>query len=129
MEPRDKTILIVEDEADLREALSTALAYEGYRVVQAKDGAEGVEKAIAERPNLMLLDIVMPEKDGLEVLKELKEKEEVKDTKIIVMTVLDDLEKIAEVVESGGDEYIVKTDITLEGIIQKVRSSLEEQEK
>ena len=67
----------------------------------------------------------MPKKDGLQVLKDLKGKEEVEETKIIVMTVLDDLEKIAEVVEAGGDEYIVKTDITLEGIIQKVRESLE----
>lgn len=126
MEPREKTILIVEDEADLREALATALSYEGYTVIQAADGEEGVEKALLEKPDLILLDIIMPKKDGLEVLKDLKGKEEVKDTKIIVMTVLDDLEKIATVVESGGDEYIVKTDITLEGIIKKVGDSLEE---
>jgi DNA-binding response OmpR family regulator len=125
MEPREKTILIVEDEADLREALATALSYEGYRVIQAGDGEEGLKKALTEKPNLMLLDIVMPKKDGLEVLRELKDDERAKDIKIIVMTVLDDLEKIAEVVESGGDEYVVKTDITLDGIIKKVRENLE----
>lgn len=128
METSQKTILIVEDESDLREALATALKYEGYNVITAGDGEEGIKKALIEKPNLMLLDIVMPKKDGLEVLKTLKGDDRAKDIKIIVMTVLDDLEKIADVVESGGDEYIVKTDITLEGIIKKIRESLEAQE-
>ena len=128
METAKKTILIVEDEADLRDALATTLKYEGYNVITAGDGEEGIKKALIEKPNLMLLDIVMPKKDGLEVLKTLKGDDRAKDIKIIVMTVLDDLDKIAEVVESGGDEYIVKTDITLDGIIKKVRESLEAQD-
>ena len=127
MEPSEKTILIVEDETDLREALETAFKYEGFNVIAAGDGEEGLEKALTHKPDLILLDIIMPKKDGLEVLKTLKGDDRAKGTKIIVMTVLDDLEKIAEVVESGGDEYVVKTDITLEGIIQKVRTSLDEQ--
>lgn len=127
MEPRDKTILIVEDETDLRDALATALSYEGYAVLQAPDGEEGLKQAFEGKPDLILLDIIMPKKDGLEVLKELRADERGKDVKVIVMTVLDDLEKIAQVVESGGDEYVVKTDITLEGIIKKVRETLEEQ--
>ena len=128
METSNKTILIVEDEADLREALATALAYEGYTILQAGDGEDGLKKAFESKPDLILLDIIMPKKDGLEVLKEIKSDDSLKDTKIIVMTVLDDLEKIAEVVESGGDEYIVKTDITLEGIITKVAENLKAQE-
>lgn len=127
MEPSTKTILIVEDEADLRDALATALSYEGYGVIQAGDGEEGLKKALSEKPDIILLDIIMPKKDGLTMLKELKADEKGKDVKVIVMTVLDDLEKIAEVVESGGDEYVVKTDITLEGIVKKVRAALEGQ--
>ena len=124
MSTDNKTVLIIEDESDLREALATALSYEGYVVLQAGDGEEGLKMALEQKPNLILLDIIMPKKDGLEVLKELRADEEGKEIKVIVMTVLDDLEKIAEVVESGGDEYIVKTDITLEGIIKKVGDNL-----
>jgi DNA-binding response OmpR family regulator len=119
-----KKILIVEDDTDLREALKTALGYENFTVLTAENGEVGLMLALKEHPDLLLLDIVMPKMDGLTVLKKLREDEWGKKVPVIVMTVLDDLEKIAEVVISGGDEYIIKTEITLGAVVAKVKQRL-----
>lgn len=119
-----KTVLIVEDEADLREAVTTALTYEGLTVLSAPDGEVGLAVALKEKPNLILLDITMPKMDGLEVLRALRADEWGKEVQVIVMTASDDLGKVAEVVEAGGNEYIVKTDISLAGIVLKVKEKL-----
>ena len=117
-------ILIVEDEIDLRDALVTAFTYEGFSTLVAGDGEEGLSVAEAEAPNLILLDISMPKMNGLTMLKKLRETAWGKDTKVIVMTVLDDLSKVAEVMDAGGDEYVVKTQVTLTEIVQKVKHKL-----
>jgi DNA-binding response OmpR family regulator len=119
-----KTVLIVEDEADLREAVTTALTYEGFTVLSAQDGEAGLATALEKKPNLILLDITMPKMDGLEVLMALRADEWGKGVQVIVMTASDDLGKVAEVVEAGGNEYIVKTDISLAGIVLKVKEKL-----
>jgi len=67
--PADKTILIIDDSADLRALLREALTLEGYRVLEAADGGEGVRLYLEARPDLVLLDIIMPEKDGIETLR------------------------------------------------------------
>ncbi len=118
-------ILIVEDEIDLRDALVTAFTYEGFLTLVAGDGEEGLSVAEAEAPNLILLDISMPKMNGLTMLKKLRETAWGKDTKVIVMTVLDDLSKVAEVMDAGGDEYVVKTQVTLTEIVQKVKHKLD----
>ena len=117
-------ILIVEDEIDLRDALVTAFTYEGFSTLVAGDGEEGLSVAEAEAPNLILLDISMPKMDGLTMLKKLRETAWGKDTKVIVMTVLDDLSKVSEVIDAGGNEYVVKTQVTLTEIVQKVKYKL-----
>lgn len=124
METKDMKVLTVEDEVDLREALVTALSYEGFTVLSASDGEEGLATALKEKPNLILLDITMPKMDGLEVLRALREDEWGKTVKVIVMTAHDDLGKVAEVIEAGGNEYVVKTDITLNRIVEKVKEKL-----
>ncbi len=121
----NKTILIVEDEKDLREALATAFTYEGFLTLTAEDGEEGLQTAFAQKPDIILLDVMMPKVDGLEVLKRLRQDEWGKGVKVIVMTALDELDKVAEVVEAGVDEYIMKTSITLSGIVTKVKEKLE----
>lgn len=118
-------ILIIEDECDLQDALATALTAEGFTVAQAYDGEEGLEKAESLKPNLILLDISLPKIDGLEVLRSLKKSEQGRDIKVVIMTALDDFEKMAEVMDAGGDAYVVKTQISLSDLIQKIRSKLE----
>ena len=117
-------ILIVDDEKDLAEAISTALSYEGYQTLKAHDGEEGLKMALEEKPDLIFLDIMMPKMDGIAVLKALKEDEWGRTAKVIIMTVLDDMDKIAEVTEQGGEGYILKSDITLEKIVEKTKETL-----
>ncbi len=119
-----KKILIIEDETDLREALSSAFINEGFTTFTAANGEIGLERAYAEKPDIIILDIIMPKIDGLSVLKNLRSDEWGKSVKVVVMTALDDLEKVAEVVEAGGTEYIVKTNISLSGIVEKIKNKV-----
>ena len=116
-----KTILVIDDEKDLTTAMSTALEGEGFKVLTAADGKEGLAQALEHKPDLILLDILMPEMDGHEVLKRIRADEWGKEAKVIIMTVLDDMDSVAEVLEDGARDYIVKTDIKLEKMVEKVK--------
>ncbi len=118
------TILIVEDDTELREALTTALTYEKFSVLSADNGATGLGLALEKHPDLILLDVIMPHMDGLTVLQKLREDAWGKGAPVIVMTVLDDLEKISQVVTAGGDEYVIKSEITLGSLVAKVKDRL-----
>lgn len=124
MNTTPKKVLVVEDEPDLREALKTVLTQEGFEVAVAENGEEGLARALETKPNLILLDVVMPKMDGLTVLKKLREDEWGKKAKVIVMTALDDMEKVAEVVEAGASGYFVKSQTPLNVIVGKVRETL-----
>lgn len=124
MADNNKKVLVVEDEQDLREAVTMALEGAGFTVLQAGDGEEGLKLALAEQPDLIFLDIIMPKMDGLTMLTKLREDERGKSVRVIVMTVLDDLGKIAEVMEQGGNEYILKNSVSLAKIVDKAKSQL-----
>jgi len=124
METRQSTILIIEDEPDVREALKTVLEQQQFAVLLAEDGEVGLTMALQEKPDLVLLDITMPKMNGIEVLKSLRADDWGKGVKVIVMTVLDDLSKVAEVLEAGGDEYLIKSESTLESIVEKIKEKL-----
>jgi DNA-binding response OmpR family regulator len=124
MSTHTKTILIIEDEKDLQEALHTTLTYEGFEVLTASDGEEGLRVAEESAPDLILLDITMPKLDGIQVLTAMRRTDWGKHMKVIVMTALDDLSKVAEVMDAGGDEYMVKTQVSLSDIVKKVKTRL-----
>lgn len=124
MNTETKKVLIVEDESDLREALTTALGAEGFAVLGAADGEAGLQVALGEHPDLILLDITMPKMNGLDVLRALRADAWGKEVKVIVMTNHDDMGKIAEVLEAGGNEYVVKADASLAGIVAKAKEKL-----
>lgn len=121
-----KKVLIIEDEQDLREALKTVISYENFEAHTASDGEEGLRLALEIKPDLILLDLMMPKLDGLGVLRALREDAWGKNVNVIVMTALDDLEKVAEVVEFGGTEYIVKSNISLGAVVAKVKEKLKD---
>jgi len=119
-----KIILVVEDEDPLRMVLKDVLTVEGYGILEAKNGIEGLDMALREHPDLILLDILMPKMDGLEMLKKLREDEWGKQAPVIVLTNLSDNEDIARAVEEDVFEYFVKTDIKINEVIARIREKI-----
>lgn len=117
-------ILLIEDEPGQALAISTALSNAGYETATASDGKDGLKKAEAENPDLILLDIVLPKMDGVAVLKELKKKSQTKDIPVIILTNLATGETMRETMEAGSTDYLVKTDYTLEELAGKIKHAL-----
>lgn len=119
-----KKLLIVEDETFLLDVLKEHLSKEGFHVVTARDGEEGLGAALTEKPDLILLDIIMPRMDGMTMLRKLREDAWGKTVPIIFLTNLDATEKIAEGLQSGVFEYLVKSDWKIEDVVRKVNARL-----
>ena len=101
----DKLILVIEDEAPIVEILKFNLTKSGYRVLAAYDGAEGYRLALSEKPDLILLDVMLPKMDGFEVCKKIREKQS---TPIIMLTARDEeVDKVLGL-ELGADDYCTK---------------------
>ena len=101
----DRKILIVDDEKNIADIIAFNLKKEGYQVIKAADGEEGVKMAMEENPDLILLDIMMPKMDGYEACKKIREK---KNTPIIMLTArAEDLDKVLGL-ELGADDYVTK---------------------
>lgn len=122
--PQEKKILIVEDEAPLRQALFDKFSREGFQVVQAKNGEEGLVVAVEEHPDIILLDIIMPKVDGLAMLKSLRNDEWGKDVPVIILTNLSDAENVSKAMESGAYEFLVKSDCKVNELVNRVKSKL-----
>ena len=116
-----KKILFIEDEAALQEAFGEVLKQAGYKVVMALDGEIGLRLAKSEKPDLILLDLVLPKLHGFEVLKELKKEKETEDIPVIVLTNLEKVEDVEKAIELGAKTYLVKTQYNLEEVIVKIR--------
>lgn len=119
-----KKVLIVEDEVSVLKALSDKLNYEGLTVLEAKNGKEGLDIALHDHPDIILLDIIMPVMDGITMLKKLKMDEWGKTVPIIILTNLNDSENVSEALKNGVYDFLVKTDWTLEHITQLVKERL-----
>ncbi len=124
MVTKKRTILVIEDEVSLLNALCDKLMREDFTMFMAKNGKEGLQIALREHPDLILLDIVMPVMDGMAVLKKLREDEWGKNVRVIILTNLSDTAKIAESMDGGAYEYFVKTDWKLEKIVEKIKERL-----
>ena len=122
-----KKILIVEDEEELSDVFRVKLEKKWFEVITAYDGFYGLNYAVKHNPDLVLLDIMMPDMDGFETLKTLKEQTSV-ETKIIVFSNLkwDDNVKYAK--ELWANEYLVKADYTPAQVVEKVKEVLKIQE-
>lgn len=118
------TILVVDDDASLVKLYSTALMARGYRVLTAQNGEEGMTIAEQEKPDLILLDVMMPEIHGLHVLDILRSTPEMEDTKIIMLTALSDQATKEKAVECGAYDFIVKSETSMGEIIDKVHRAV-----
>lgn len=117
-------ILIVEDEQDIREALRDKLEREGFSVVMAEDGLQGLDVAERESPDLILLDIVLPKLDGLTMTERMRKTEWGKDIKIILLTNLSDVNTVAAAQSRNVFDYLVKADWEINDVIAKVKAQL-----
>ncbi len=119
-----KKILFVEDEPSLQKTVSEILTQEGFKMLSALDGEEGLKLIKKEKPDLILLDLILPKKDGFEVLKEIKEDKETKDIPVIVLTNLEGVGDVEKALSLGAATYLVKASYELEDIVIKVKQAL-----
>lgn len=121
-----KKILFIEDESALQKTFGDTLSQEGYKMVSAMDGEEGLRMAESEKPDLILLDLILPKMNGFDVLKRLKDSAGLKDIPVIVLTNLEGTGDVEKALELGATTYLVKANYTLEEVIQKIKKSLGE---
>jgi DNA-binding response OmpR family regulator len=122
---KKKTLLIIEDEQPLSSVLSEKFRKEKYQVLLARDGKKGLALALDKHPDLILLDIVMPQMDGLTMLKKLRKDSWGATVPVLILSNLSDSDKIEESMAQGVYDYLIKTDWKLEEVLEKVRQRLE----
>lgn len=120
-----KTILIVEDDKIIIKTLGEGLKQEGFNVIHAYDGEQGLESISENKPDLVLLDIIMPKMDGFTMLKKLRSMPDIKDTPVIVLSNLSSANDTAEAVEEGVNKYLVKTDWKISDVVRIIKESLQ----
>ena len=121
---KTKKILLVEDDAGFRNAISECFKDTEFLIISAADGEEGLVKAKEDKPDLILLDILLPKLDGIEMAKKLRESGN--KVPIMFLTNVKNDERISEamLVGEGDMDYIVKTDVKVEDIIDRIRKRL-----
>lgn len=117
-----KKILFVEDEESLQKVIKESLEKHGYNVISAMDGENGISLAKNEKPDLILLDLILPRKDGFEVLAALKASPETAVIPVIVLTNLEGSADVERVLSLGAHTYLVKSNYSLDDVLLKVKS-------
>ena len=115
-------ILVVEDDSFLQELEVSKLKKEGYEVIVASTGDEAIEKIKEDGINLILLDLVLPNFDGFEVLKRIRESEKTKKTPVLVFSNLSEEKDIKKAEELEANDFMVKSNFTIEELAQKIKS-------
>lgn len=123
---KTKKVLLVEDDPFIADIYLTKLKETGFSVETAKDGREALEKIKEKKPDLLLLDIVLPGIDGWEILKEVKKNEAWKDIKILILSNLEQKPEIEKGLRLGADKYLVKAHYTPSEVIEEVKGVLGE---
>lgn len=124
MKKTNKKILIAEDEKDIRELIKRKLEQEGFLVLEAETGKETLEIVNKQNPEVVLLDIIMPEIDGFEILKQIKSNPKTKNIKTIILSNLGQDSDIQKGKELGAEDYIIKANFTLDEIVKKINNLL-----
>jgi DNA-binding response OmpR family regulator len=119
-----KKILLVEDEVPLLRVLRDKLTSEGFNVLVAENGKDGLKIALAEHPDLILLDILLPDMNGIDALNMIHADSWGKDAKVIMLTNLSDNQSVSDSLEQGSHDFIVKSDWKLEDVVKMIRDKL-----
>jgi len=121
---KKKKVLVVEDDSNLRQALVEFLETDNFSVVSATDGENAITLTKDNMPDIVLLDIILPKKDGFDVIRELKSDEKTKDIPIVLLTNLGSLSDIEKALELGATTYLVKGDYQLKEVVDKIKEIL-----
>jgi len=119
-----KKVLLAEDDKFLATAMGDKLTREGFTVLLAANGVETINQAKAEHPDLILLDIIMPQKTGFEVLSELRLDPTTRDIPVIVLSNLGQEVDIKRARELGARDYLVKTDVEMKTVVARIKEEL-----
>ena len=118
-----KTILLIEDDLFIGEMYSRSLSREGYQVDLIKDGGKGLEAALSKQYDLILLDVMLPEKRGTEILQALRgDEDKVPKSRIVVLTNFEQDEESKMAMQSKADGYLIKADITPRRLLEIIKS-------
>lgn len=123
-----KKILIVEDDHFLTKLYSVKFSQGGFTVLLASNGEEGVRKAVLEKPDLVLLDMILPKKNGFDVLRDLTANPATKDIPVIILSNLGQEQDIEEAKRLGAIDYIVKTATPIAEVVERVKGYLQQQQ-
>ncbi|MFA4817975.1 MAG: response regulator [Parcubacteria group bacterium] len=123
-EEKKQIIMIVEDDSFVMDIYKTKLSQEGLSVVEAENGMEALKKLKTVKPDLILLDIIMPYMDGLEVLKKIKENDDTKNIPVILLTNLSQKEEVDKGMELGAKDYLIKSHFTPSEVLEKIKICL-----
>ena len=119
-----KTILVIEDDKFLRELISRKLTGEGFDVLEAVDGEDGIKKIKEGKSDLVLLDLILPGIDGFEVLAKLRDDAEISSIPVIILSNLGQREEVEKGLKLGAIDYLIKAHFTPGEIIEKIKNIL-----
>ncbi len=120
-----KKILLIEDDPFLGEMYAAKFSQSGFKIEIAIDGKKGMERIKTSRPDLVLLDIVLPKIDGFEILKKIKKDPRTKKIPVVLLTNLGQKNEVEKGLALGADEYIIKAHFTPTAVVAKVKEILE----
>lgn len=121
-----KSVLIIDDEESLVNVLERKFTDEGITAYTAFNGRQGLDMALEKHPDIILLDIMMPEMDGFDVMRNLQEDEWGKTVPVILLTNSSSIDTVAKAVTSGMSEFLVKTDMRLDDVVNKVKERIKD---
>ncbi len=122
----EQKILIIEDDRFLRQLIARKIGQQGYEVIEAVDGEEGIKKIKQEKPILILLDLILPGVDGFEVLSRIKKDSDTKHIPVIILSNLGQREDVDRGLNLGAEDFLIKAHFTPTEIIDKIASVLAE---
>lgn len=115
---------MIEDDIFLRKIYRDKLTKAGFKFIEATNGEEGLNKVTSEKPNLVLLDLILPRKNGFDVLIEMKKHKKSRDIPVIILSNLGQDTDIKRGFSLGAEDYLVKSDVSLSEVVEKVKRLL-----
>jgi len=118
------TVLLIEDEFGFRRIYTSVFKYAGYDVLDAEDGEKGFQMVLKHRPSIVLLDLLLPKLNGLEVLKKIRATDEIKKTPVIIFSVMGEEREVGMGLSMGANDYLIKGNSNPKEILDKVQEIL-----